>query len=297
MTTNEWQQIYDDFNLMSCPTLPKLEAAWLDAYEQETGWKLPQSYRDFILVWGPGEFGTCVRISAPGYADCGDTIDMGLMHAEFEDIRRQEDLWLDDCTDPDLFRRLVVFGDDAAAGDRYCWDPLDVRSPEENEYAIYEIIHEHEETPKFVAGSFREFIMQRAIDPPNPIDEENFFEDEEDDSGGDCRYFHRAMPPLRMSDLSPRDRLEREYSELRDKVAATACKYVRSDAFEGPPFEGPPLDDAERLASLCDGIVVHLDETLREVADLDQYKRLPTPEEIQEFLAWRNEHKDEMPWW
>ncbi len=40
MTTNEWQQIYDDFNLMSCPTLPKLEAAWLDAYEQETGWKL-----------------------------------------------------------------------------------------------------------------------------------------------------------------------------------------------------------------------------------------------------------------
>ncbi len=251
--------------------------------------KLPQSYRNFILVWGPGEFGTCVRITAPGYSDCGDTIDLKLMHSDFEEIRRDETLWLDGCDDPELFRRLVVFGNNAATGDKYCWDPADVREPEENEYAIYELIHGYLRTPMFVAGSFREFIMQRAIDPPNPIDE--YYVEGEDDTGGDMRYFNHAFPPLRMSDLAPQDRLVFEYAELYRKVSTAVCKYARSKSFEGTPPEV-----IEQVANLSVGVVIHLNEGLREIPDRTDYTRLPTPEEIQEFLTWREEHKDEFPW-
>src|SRR5689334_13955435 len=139
--------------------VPKPGPSALDAYEAATGFRLPESYRQFVLAFGPGELAGMFTIAAPGYADHPDEdIDLGRMTRRFRrvagfDRRTDEDLatWHDD---PVWARRLVLFAKDIGP-DYYGWDPEDVRDAGAHEYGIYALMHSDPRV-LFLAGSFRD---------------------------------------------------------------------------------------------------------------------------------------------
>ncbi len=283
MSQSEWQQIHDKFNIIlraHRTYVEKPQESWLDAYEEEMGFKLPQSYRDFILVWGPGEFGTCVRIASPGYAGQGHTVDLPEMHAGFDRIRRSSVTSGDKCAESELAQRLVAFGDDGFGGNSYCWDPQDVRNAETNEYAIYAVHLNWPDSLDVEATSFREFIMQRAIDPPNPIDED----DADEDSDGDCRFFNPASPAFPECDEDDEldDSSEAEFGRLFDEVGSAVRSYLRTPGVKR---------DRKWKESLVIAVIIHLSPPLEEIIPMERYERMPTPEELQGFLTWWEDEK------
>jgi hypothetical protein len=146
--------------------VPKPGTSALDAYEAATGFRLPESYSQFVLAFGPGELGGLFMIAAPGYPDHPDEdIDLGRMSRGFRkragfERRSDEDLagWHDD---PRRARRLVLFAKDIGP-DYYGWDPEDVRDTEAHEYGIYALMHSDPRVLN-IAGSFREFIEEYCL--------------------------------------------------------------------------------------------------------------------------------------
>jgi hypothetical protein len=146
--------------------VPKPSPAALDAYEAATGFRLPESYRQFVLAFGPGELAEMFTIAAPGYPDNHDEdIDLGRMTRGFRkragfERRSDEDLatWHDD---PRRAGRLVLFAKDIGP-DYYGWDPEDVRDAEAHEYGIYALMHSDPRVLN-LAGSFREFIEEYCL--------------------------------------------------------------------------------------------------------------------------------------
>ena len=67
MSMSYWTDLYNRFliNNSDETAIPKPIEAELELFEHETGIKLPHSYRDFIQVFGPGEFGGTLSISSP----------------------------------------------------------------------------------------------------------------------------------------------------------------------------------------------------------------------------------------
>src|SRR5436309_1193827 len=115
----------------------------LDKYEAEPGFKLPEDYREFALVFGPGclhgfNFGTA-GFPRSEWANLGGR----LVQDEYGD-----DEWLVEVLgDADLARRLVVFSDVDGVGDCFAWDPAGVTDPAKHDYGIYIIAHECNNPP------------------------------------------------------------------------------------------------------------------------------------------------------
>lgn len=132
----------------------------LDRYEAEDGFKLPEDYREFALLFGPGGLHR-FNFRTPGFPG-SEWANLGgrLVPDEYED-----DEWLVQVIgDPDLARRLVVFSDVDGIGDCFAWDPADVTDPVKHDYGIYIIAHECNNPPVTrVASTFREFVLSYAL--------------------------------------------------------------------------------------------------------------------------------------
>src|SRR5205085_8927147 len=87
--------------------LAKPTEAALKAFERRTKVKLPQSYRCFIKVFGPGELAYEYRFLAPGYPKHPDYIDMVKFN---EDTKKRltKDV-LKSYRDPERIERLLFF--------------------------------------------------------------------------------------------------------------------------------------------------------------------------------------------
>ncbi|MEX1095814.1 MAG: SMI1/KNR4 family protein [Planctomycetales bacterium] len=152
MTTAHWQELYDSLvvkNHIGDPhPLPTDEDC--DRFEQESGLRLPSSYRAFIKVFGPGVFGCSLEITAP--MSCNERWDLAEANRGYQMSPTEWGRVVP--AKADLGSRLFFFGCEEEQ-DPLAWDPQDVRDAEGSEYAIYRLTLDDLE---FVAASFRELV-------------------------------------------------------------------------------------------------------------------------------------------
>lgn len=174
MEIRDWQAFYDSLTISrgyGVP-VPKPTSAQLDAFETLTGLRLPRSYREMILVFGPGEFSVSLSIAAPGYEYAGG--------ADLLSTSRSYG-W-----DPKEIARSNVSEEQKAHLSRLCyfglengrqwlgWDPMDIRNTEAFEYGIYRVEALGFGT-ELVATSFRQLVevsCERIFAPDPTWDEE-----------------------------------------------------------------------------------------------------------------------------
>jgi hypothetical protein len=148
----------DSYEQLTIVTFPGFEPVVkptigsVDAFEASTGFKLPTSYRQFTLSYGPGELAEYLRIRAPGYP--GD-IDLDL--AEYNRfLHSGDDLLRETYGQPELLASLWYFGS-SFMGDSFGWNASEPTGTGKFEYAIYALPRVGKNTVK-VALSFNEFV-------------------------------------------------------------------------------------------------------------------------------------------
>lgn len=158
MKIHDWKKFYDSLQILGDvhwrPTVSDL-----DAFEKQHNFKLPKSYRDFILVFGPGRLFRNLLIAAPGYPKAGSWCDLG--YRNFFAREREESIldWPPHLRDK--IRRLFYFITDDA--DAFAWDPKDVRDASNHEYSIWRRRGE-DLTLEFRGESFKEFVEYTSED-------------------------------------------------------------------------------------------------------------------------------------
>jgi hypothetical protein len=154
--------------------VPKPTEAQLDQFEAETGLPLPQSYRNFIKVFGPGEFPCVLLVAAPGYAQLNCRADLLSANRSYGYTPEQiADSGLP--TDQrDRLLRPFYFGLERGR-EWLAWDPQDVRDPSAHEYGIYRVDF-RQDVVELVATSFRQLvedICEQIFAPDPDYDEES----------------------------------------------------------------------------------------------------------------------------
>lgn len=194
MVIRDWREFHD--SLVIVPgygeAVPKPTDAQLDQFEAETGVRLPKSYREYITVFGPGEFPCILRIAAPGYPRLN-------WRADLLTASRSYGYTPDQIADSGLpaeqrerLGRLFYFG--LERGRQWLgWDTQDVRDPVASEYGIYRVDFVSDGV-ELVATSFRQLVEDicEGIFAPDP--------DYDEDSMGPQRGFQPATwPPAETS--------------------------------------------------------------------------------------------------
>jgi hypothetical protein len=191
MQIDNWKEFYDSLSIepASSHLLHAPTPSDLDAYEAKAGFKLPRSYREFVLQFGPGDFSSCLLIAAPGYTEAQSTFDLQTANSRFgyqpDDLARNGY----SAEKRELLCRLVYFG--LAHGEDWLgWDTQAVRNPDANEYAIYQVDWRRDQL-RFVADSFRQLIgdLCDEIFAPDP--------DYDESTMGPQRVFRRFTLSLR----------------------------------------------------------------------------------------------------
>lgn len=177
---DDWQAFYNSIQIDTSrfgPDIPpKPTQGNLDAFETEHGFKLPKSYRDFILVFGPGELGERLQIAAPGYPDLGGVVPWDLDTRNKSLTLNSEERKLLEPELIQIFDRLYFFG--IEAGESWLgWDLNDVRDKKMHEYAIWRVVPRYR--PEFDTGSFKALIENSWDKTLNMGD---YSRDDDDDS-------------------------------------------------------------------------------------------------------------------
>jgi hypothetical protein len=159
MVIRDWRAFYDSLVIrpMHGETVPRPTVSQLDRFEAETGFRLPRSYREYILVFGPGRLFSDWDIAAPGYA-ASWLWDLRAL----DEMMRPEERWIDRHPEAerDRVRRCRYFC--RKYKDAFGWDPAEVCDADAHEYAVYRIIEDGRVVR--VAGSFRGFVEEAALE-------------------------------------------------------------------------------------------------------------------------------------
>jgi hypothetical protein len=174
MQITDWPEFYSTLVIdRGCgEPVAKPTPTQLDRFEAETGLRLPQSYRDYILVFGPGEFPCVLKVAAPGHASLGsfDLLTASRTYGYSAEEIAGSGLPVEQ---QERMRRLFYFG--LHHGRQWLgWDPKDVRDSGAHEYRIYRVDW-LSEGAEFVAASFRQLVEEtcEALFTPDPeYDEE-----------------------------------------------------------------------------------------------------------------------------
>jgi hypothetical protein len=152
--------------------VPKPSDAWLDEYETTMSFRLPQAYREYIKVFGPGELGGHFQILGPQYRLVGRGKDTETFNQRsdldaYTEYRRKnaygKEVAKGIYSDPARINRLIFFAFDTCLGDDVGWDPEEVRDAASNEYGIYVVERDEHECARPFADSFTEFITERVL--------------------------------------------------------------------------------------------------------------------------------------
>ena len=158
---SDWQAFYNSLAIepMYGETAPRPNIDQLDRFEAESGFRLSKSYRDFILVFGPGTLFSDWNIAAPGYGTPTDSWNLLGCHAGYQpDIDYMTQLYSEELKQ--RVRRSFYFC--WKYKDRFGWDLTEVSDPETNEYVIHRITEDRKMLR--YAASFQEFVEVAALD-------------------------------------------------------------------------------------------------------------------------------------
>ena len=163
MTQSYWQKYYDEVKVIGRDQYAHRRRptdADCDAFEQQTGFKLPTDYREFIKVFGPGQFqSVLLEIKAPGFPD-ESSLDLMWWDSNVKQ-RWTPERAREEFEDWERATRMVYFMK-SMNGDQIGWDPEDVRDAEMNEYGIYVINVEEFEIHE-LTGTFRACIQDFCL--------------------------------------------------------------------------------------------------------------------------------------
>jgi uncharacterized protein (TIGR02996 family) len=154
-----WHEFYDSLVIEpgDGEPVPKPVVSQLDRFEAEAGFRLPRSYREYILIFGPGLLLTDWYIAAPCY---GDSWRYDL-HMLPENMRPPE-IWVGryPSEQQDRVRRCRYFVYGFRGG--FGWDPTEVCGLDAREYAIYQLTQDGR-VVRF-AESFRGFVENVVLE-------------------------------------------------------------------------------------------------------------------------------------
>ena len=155
----DWRIWYDSLVIdpMYGEPVSKPTVTQLDQFEQETGFRLPRSYREYIEVFGPGRLFADWDIAAPGYGPSW-FFDLHGMQANMV----PEERWIRRYPEEHRDRVLRCRYFCSKYKDAFGWDPAEVCDPEAHEYAVYRIVEDKRVIR--VADSFRGFVEDAALD-------------------------------------------------------------------------------------------------------------------------------------
>lgn len=155
-----WKRLYNTLEIVGEGNpLPKPEKQAISDLEKELHFKFPREYRKFLSVFGAGLLGGDILILSPGYPD-HDVYDLKW---RYEAIHINDDSWILKYKEdsPEFIRRIIPFAT-SFGGDRFFWDPEDVRDPQTHEYGIYNRPR-HDDNFFLVATAFRKFVLDICL--------------------------------------------------------------------------------------------------------------------------------------
>jgi hypothetical protein len=159
-----WDAVFDQVRVIRRPDFVYQHSAQvveslLDAAQKELGSRFPESYRAFLLRFGPGTLEGVIHIERLTPAEeswrgllpkTRDRRHFFNQHAAFF----ANSAWL--C-------QLVYFGSDDL-GDAYAWHPEEVTSSSPHECRFYHLQRADEEHPEVAGQTFPEFIQWTAAE-------------------------------------------------------------------------------------------------------------------------------------
>ena len=134
---NRWWPLHQELEIDTWAGhvyVPRPTTQTLDDFGAWAGFKLPPSYRDFVLLFGPGELAGWYRILAPvGLKKARQ--DLAAFHSDWLKETRRHDFgqWWHN---PERMKRVVFFCDTFGA-EYFAWDPQDSSRTEPEEYRVH----------------------------------------------------------------------------------------------------------------------------------------------------------------
>jgi hypothetical protein len=156
-----WEELLRSVTFKKKPRFHPADDDLLDAFESYAGLALPQSYREFVKIFGACEVGRKgIIIAAPQRKRIFDLrYDLTSLAKETHTFIEPSGQLLSptEAVNPERSHRMVFFADNFHGG-RYGWDPEDIGDTAAHEYAVYCRYSESEPYPR-VASSFRDFVL------------------------------------------------------------------------------------------------------------------------------------------
>jgi SMI1 / KNR4 family (SUKH-1) len=262
---NRWWPLFHDLTIDTwggSGYVPRATPESLDAFEAEVGAPLPPSYRDFAVLFGPGQLAGLFKLRAPVGTE-HQNADLRPLNAEWRQLVAEQGWYLQGAPDPAHLRRLLFFCE-TDGGNDYCWDPRDGSAHEEHEYPVRFKGRLERET-EVVASSFFEFVSDYCfVNGAQP----DWFDDPE--TNPDLLRFPRNFQPERWLERHPKPADHRRadprhwcqrWRDVSDRFASVvvdpawlqrgertalriAYRIFESDAFEDMPILADALEDA-----------------------------------------------------
>lgn len=123
----------------------------LDRFERESGFKLPDSYREFVMTFGPGCLDPGFYFYSPGFPS-DQSVDLAARNPSSQS-QKPEGPFGD-------FIRFCISDDFHGS---WAWKPEDVTDPGTHEYGIYLLGADGYDGPHKVASTFHEFVMSYVL--------------------------------------------------------------------------------------------------------------------------------------
>ena len=160
MANYDWKELHNRMEIYSSSTdVPKPTLDDCKEAEETLGICLPQSYKEFITVFGAGELALEFQIYAPNCVS--KHYDLVKLNKEYQSGIHDEFYNKETIPDFDQKARMIVFARNFSVED-FAWDPLEITDQKRCEYKNY-IIPKHLDENEFYTDSFEALILELCL--------------------------------------------------------------------------------------------------------------------------------------
>lgn len=159
-----WESLFATFEIEGPISYPRYAKNEIERYEKEIGFSLPNSYKDFCSTFGPGELVPSLQysIAAPGLETLESFFEIRHLNGFVKGNMPKVDEYPGP---PDLsghaqLSRAIFFGSDISLH-YYFWDPEEITSKADQEYAIYVVQRSYSIVR--LADTFFEFVSRVCL--------------------------------------------------------------------------------------------------------------------------------------